>query len=306
MNCSFCGQRKGALETKDESLPFETWLAAAQAVKHSAQSAGQEPWITFWGGEPLLYPRFVELAQAIHHAGCRLDVVTNGTLIDRVAAALNDLFDIINVSFDGFGADDDAVRGEGTFARLGNNLSLLRKRRGKLVFLLTLSESNVGKLPDMLGNFSVLKPDKIVMQPLIYLSPSEIDAYRDYSRNIFDCDYPGLQSYCADDKTAYETELQRQLERIDFDAYDFELCFTSHTRNKPYPPCAMANERVHIRYDGEVGFCTDFFGYSGGNIKTDALENIFVNERSKAFRRAVNENKLAICEHCPWRRHKGL
>lgn len=303
LNCVFCGQRKGALDAKNENLPFAGWLHAAHAVKNSAQEAGREPRITLWGGEPLLYPHFSKLAQAIHRIGCRQEVVSNGTLIDYAATALNEFFDTVYVSFDGFGADDDAIRGEGTFARVTDNLALLRERRGKLVFLLTLSEINVRHLPNMLENFSGLQPDGIIIQPLIYLSQAEIDAYREYSRSFFGCDYPGLQSYCAGNQEAYEAELQKQIESIDFDAYNYEVCFTPHTHNKPCPPCAMVNERVHISCDGEVGFCTDFFGYSAGNILNDPLEKIFSNRRSEKFRKAVNESKLTICEHCPWRSH---
>jgi len=301
LNCSFCGQRKGALGTGNKDLPFEMWLDAARAVKKSAQLAEKEAWITLWGGEPLLYPEFNHLAKEIHHLGCHLEVVSNGTLIDRAVSTLNELFDIINVSFDGFGATDDAIRGKGTFERVKNNLPLLRERRGKLVLLLTLCESNVHQLRSMLESFSTLKPDKIVLQPLIYLSQTEINAYQKYSERVFGSSYSGLQKYYDKDKTTYEIELRKQLEGIDFDAYDFELCFTPHTQGKPHPPCVMVNERAHIKYDGEVGFCTDFFGYSAGNIRDDSLENIFVNRRSEKFRKAVNENKLMICEHCPWR-----
>ena len=305
LNCEFCGQRKGVLSANDKALSMEKWLELAKTIKYSASNTGQEATICLWGGEPLLYPQFNKLSEAISRIGCRLEIISNGTLINQSAMLLNNLFTAIYVSFSGFGAGDDLARGAGTFERVSNNISLLRSRQGKLIFLFTITERNVKNLPSILQNFSLLKPDKFILQPLIYLSQSEIDEYRAYSKKHFACDYTGLQNYHAEDKTQYETLLRKELENIDFKAYDFELCFTPHAHNEAYPPCTMVNERVHIKYNGEVAFCTDFFGYSAGNVQDESLENIITSQKSQTFRKAIQNNKLSICKHCSWRCYKN-
>ena len=56
--CSFCGQNKGMLGTGREELPVGFWLRCAEETEPDAP-------VTFWGGEPLLYPGFEELAERL-------------------------------------------------------------------------------------------------------------------------------------------------------------------------------------------------------------------------------------------------
>ena len=58
---------------------------------------------------------------------------------------------------------------------------------------------------------------------------------------------------------------------------------------------------MHIRHDGEVGFCTDYFGFSAGNVREQSLAAIFSGDRAERFRAAVRAHALPICRHCPWR-----
>ena len=85
--------------------------------------------------------------------------------------------------------------------------------------------------------------------------------------------------------------------------------FTGHVYprlNDEAPPCEAPFCRVHIRHDGAVGFCTDYFGFSAGNITERPLEEIFRGERAELFRAAVRENALPTCRHCPWRLQHGF
>ena len=66
------------------------------------------------GGEPLLYPRFQDLNEAVKGRSYRAVLITNGTLMDRVDyTELN--FQEIQFSVDGLEAGHDYLRGEGAF-----------------------------------------------------------------------------------------------------------------------------------------------------------------------------------------------
>ena len=140
--CRFCGQSKGMLACEGGELPVEFWVRCAGETEPGAA-------ITFWGGEPLLYPGFEELAARLSGSGHPFDIVTNGTLIPRHAETLCRDFDRIFVSVDGPRELHDAVRGKGVFDRVKAALPLLDGRRGKLIFLTTVSDANVERMPTM-------------------------------------------------------------------------------------------------------------------------------------------------------------
>ena len=75
--CSFCGQNKGMLGTGREELPVGFWLRCAEETEPDAP-------VTFWGGEPLLYPGFEELAVDADH----WNLLHDPGSVDAIAARL--------------------------------------------------------------------------------------------------------------------------------------------------------------------------------------------------------------------------
>ena len=300
--CRFCGQSKGMLASGSAEIAFDRWLELAAELSEFAQAAKRRPEVMLWGGEPLLYPYFSELACRLHENGFMVGVVTNATLVNRHAEAFNRCIDCIYVSMDGYGVEHDAVRGAGVFERVCKNLALLRHRRGKLIFLTTVSDANVEHLAELPALLAKLGPDEIVLQQLMYLSESEISAYRSYSRKEFGCDYPELEVWHREDDRAYLTALQRELNIINDTVYPVPVRSTSHRYPKmaDVPACEAPLNRVHIRHDGAVGFCTDYFGFSAGNIHDMTLREIFFSDRAERYRMAVRQGCLPICDHCPW------
>ena len=267
LSCRFCGQTKGMLAAEERELPVERWMEAADGLERAARAAGVVPEVMLWGGEPLLYRGFTELAERLSRRGFRVGMVTNGTLIDRFAAVLCDCLDVIHISVDGMEEAHDRVRGRGVFARVRKNLELLRGRRGSLVFLTTVSDTNVDQVSELPFQLAELGPDRIILQQLMYLSPAEIRTYRDRSLRLFGCDYPELEAWRRDADSDYLARLEEELVKIRETKYPVPVEFTGHVypRLTEAPPCEAPLCRVHIRHDGAVGFCTDYFGFSAGN-----------------------------------------
>ncbi len=287
-------------------LPLPVWLRTAAELKQAAAASGRTAKIALWGGEPLLYSGFDTLAEQLYHDGFELEIVTNGTLIDHHSDTLCECLDTIHVSLDGFGAAHDAVRGAGVFERVRRNLPLLKRRRGKLVFLCTISDANVDRMAQLPHQLAELGPDEIVLQQLMYLTGPEIAAYRDFSRRIFGCDYPELEAWRRDDDRDYLTMLREGVLQVAQEHYPVPVRFTPHLYpdHAGTPACSAPEHRVHIRHDGAIGFCTDYFGFTAGNICDGSLEMIFNSPGAVAFRNAVAEEQLPICRHCPWRLQK--
>ena len=297
LHCRFCGQAKGVAAGKSGGdLPLDFWTDVAAQLK--AKSPSPSPTITLWGGEPLMYPQFDELARSLKEQGFRLGLITNGTLIDRHLEAVS-LMDDIHISVDGREELNDAVRGAGTFAKIKRNLELLRPFKGHLYCLVTVSDQNVDELAEIPNQLAELRPDAVTMGQLIYLNSKEIEDFRRYSREHFGCDCPELEGWRRDDDRDYLARLSKSVAAFERRQNGIAASFTPHTRQKAC--CHQPWKRIHVRHDGDVGFCTDFFSFSAGNLREKRLAEIFHGERAELFRQAVEAGALSTCDHCPWR-----
>ena len=212
LHCRFCGQSKGMLAAGESELPVETWLRLALEVRALADTP--EPEITLWGGEPLLYERFDELARHLHDSGFELGVITNGTLIDRHAELLNRCFKTIYISLDGDAPYHNRIRGKGVFERVAHNVSLLKNRSGRLIFLSTLADENVESAPELPLILGKLGPDLIHLQRLMYFTRAEIDEYRAWLRREFQTDDPTIEVWHREDDREYRSKLDSALAEV--------------------------------------------------------------------------------------------
>lgn len=304
--CRFCGQRKGMLASSgSDDLCTADWLRCAVELKCAAKDSGHRPEIMLWGGEPLLYPEFDLLTETLAGQGFSLGIVTNGTLLEQHADVICECLDRIFVSIDGGRADHDAMRGAGVYDRATAGLSAIRKRRGKLIFLCTVSDLNVDRMAELPDSLMELNPDEIVLQPLMYLSKQEIDDYRNFSKAVFQCDYPELTAWQREEDRDYRKRLAEGVKKLAGREFSVPVRFTPHGYSgEQVCRCQLPLHHVHIRHDGAVGFCTDYFGFSAGNVREASLTEIFRGNRANLFRQAQAAGRLSICRHCPWCRQK--
>jgi len=157
LDCGYCYQdhrRAGAMGWSVLRAAMELLLHSDTEVLHLA----------FGGGEPLLeldlMARSVEYLHARLHSGrgVRLSTSTNGTLMDRDAAAFLSRYDITTqISWDGIGEAQD-LRAPGTSSRLERGLEVLREHhssflRDRCRASITLTSSN---LPYLSSSFEFL------------------------------------------------------------------------------------------------------------------------------------------------------
>jgi hypothetical protein len=108
-------ERARGLEPRDLVRRFEHLRAEGYEV------------VSFAGGEPLVYPGLAEVAGAARSLGFRVNLVTNGVLLDRRRlAALLGSVSLVGVSIDGVPRRHDGMRGRGgAFAKVARCLPLL-------------------------------------------------------------------------------------------------------------------------------------------------------------------------------------
>jgi len=119
------------------------------------------PVILFSGGEPLLRPDLLKLAQYATDKGMRAVISTNGTLITReIAAKLKTIgLSYVGVSLDGLEKTHDRFRGtKGAFERAMEGIRNCRDAGIKVGIRFTVNKRNLADVPAM---FDLLKKEKI-------------------------------------------------------------------------------------------------------------------------------------------------
>ena len=212
LRCIFCGQQNGMFGgcLKDREIPPQKWFEIADSLR----GLSPKPEIVLWGGEPLLYEQFDELARHLHDSGFELGIITNGTLIDRHAELLNRCFKTIYISLDGDAPYHNRIRGKGVFERVAHNVSLLKNRSGRLIFLSTLADENVESAPELPLILGKLGPDLIHLQRLMYFTRAEIDEYRAWLRREFQTDDPTIEVWRREDDREYRNKLNSALAEV--------------------------------------------------------------------------------------------
>jgi Fe-coproporphyrin III synthase len=129
------------------------------------------PGLLLSGGEPLIHPRFFDLAEYARSLGLRLTLSTNGTLIDRAAAErLKQLgFAYVGISLDGMGATHDHFRGrQGAFEKAVNAFRHCKAVTQKVGLRLTLSQHNIQDLDQILDFIEAEDIDRVCFYHLVY------------------------------------------------------------------------------------------------------------------------------------------
>jgi selenobiotic family peptide radical SAM maturase len=144
-----CGQRCGHCYDRSDRPPLAT--AAGREVLDDlhafAGRRGVRGHVTFTGGDPLLHPGFWELYAHATRRQLRAAVLGNPAspgVLDRLVAIQDPLF--YQVSLEGLERTNDAVRGEGHFARTLEFLAAARARHVTTHVMLTLTRENVGEV----------------------------------------------------------------------------------------------------------------------------------------------------------------
>lgn len=272
LHCTFCGQaREKALMSRQD------WFS----VLEQAAVSLERPTVTIWGGEALLSPDFAAVSEYAAKRGFFLELITNGTLLDRFAELLRGKFQRIYVSVDGPEAVHDRFRGKGTFAKVRCNLEMIAGGRPELVMMSVLTEDTlktIGQVP-----FG-LPIDRAIFHELIYLAPEELpESAEEWHKNY---------------TPEYQMVLQSAVERFK------EQIFPIPVEFQPHPAEGICREpwrHLHVRCDGECGFCTDFTHYTVGNVRKQTLEKIFSGKAAEAFRSKVEKGECIFCRHCSWK-----
>lgn len=275
LHCRFCGQSHAE---KPGSLCLSEWCDVIGRIHDYAPDAT----LVLWGGEPLLYPGFESVVRCAAHYGFVLELITNGTRIDRHAELLKMHFQRIYLSVDGPEAVHDSIRGAGAFARIRRNLAMLADRHGELVLMSVMAPENLDTLELLPFGLPV---DRVILHELIYLTEAE-------------CAFHGAdfgRKWRGNATDTYPAQLAAGLEKLKQKTFFLPVEFQPHFHGGF---CREPYRHLHIGAEGETSFCTDFTDATLGNVRTHAIREIFEGAAAEEFRKHGNE---PCCSHCSWK-----
>jgi len=323
LQCVMCGQNgvNGTMKKKDIETEIKSMVDIDRYKKLTDEVAGKTKIFYVWGGEPLLYPNFMDLASYMAKKVV-LTVNTNGTLLAKNAKRIvEDQWGGIFISLDGFEKTNDAVRGKGTYARVMEGIAAINEQKKSqkshlpyMGIVTAISSLNYSTL-DMLA--AAMK-DKGLAWHIInlgtYTTPEIGARHREHLKDKLGIDPVYWEGFANGyNKGIDGKKFAKILERV-------------HSYNNGYPiitvpvidphrigtyysdlefpvrdECGAPWFSVDINYNGDVHFCADYPDYILGNIKNSGMMEIYNNEKAVKFRKALQDSEHGLfpaCKRC--------
>lgn len=271
------------------------------------------------GGEPLLYPRVMDLLAYIKARGMSLSLETNGVLIRKYAEALVKLkVDQLVISLDGPEEVHDHVRGvKGTFARLRESLQELEQHEDRYGHRIqrgatcTLSRYNYRGLGVMADVARSLGFDSICIVPYYYVPERQGLAYEKLMREEFACEAYSWRGFHHEESGVEADLFLAQLKEFksklgEFPSYPY-MALTDDEYREWY---SRSDTTVHqsqcnniwglldVQPDGNVNFCVDFPDYAIGNVAESTLHQLWHSDRARRFRELRANMEMPVCYRC--------
>ncbi len=275
-------------------MSLADWKKLAIDIKESYTPL---PHIMLWGGEPLVCPYFDELVIFLKEQGFTLGMITNGMLLDKHMEICKSSFKKIYVSIDGPEDIHDSIRGLGVFKKVIDNLTELSKSNVYVTVSSVLSPALLDRLDEFIGIIENSGADELLLQNYIRVSKEEADEYRKWMKDCFDIKATEIDSWISQLPYDYEARKEKAIDSIKGENFKIKVSYLPH--NNEGCVCLSANKHIHVSWNGNVLYCTDFYDFSAGNVKEQHIDKIFNNEISEAYRSNVANNPT--CRHCSWR-----
>lgn len=328
LRCKHCFQwnDEGFYHNMDESFQQdEIDLEVVKKIFSQTKEANSNLYL--WGGEPLCYGHWEELANMLQADPRWTVLCTNGILIDEKIESIKKISSClaILISVDGFESENDKVRGKGTFKKVIKNIDLLLDLKRKGIFQgeisvnCVISEAMAGKLYDFMEYFekkgvntvyfcfpwyipetAALKMDHYFMKNLneiFQLEPEKIPSWHSYTYKL----NPGVLPV-----------LMQQIEKINRRAWKIRIRFQPALETKEVENfisgdeapaqarrlCLALSTRMNVMASGEVTVCKLFPEFTIGDLRKSSLHEIWHSAAFEKCRQKIGCGLMPVCSKC--------
>lgn len=280
-----------------------------------------------WGGEPLVYSHFSELAGLLKDSERIITICTNGLLIKR---KINDLLAMgkhlnLLVSLDGLEKEHDALRGEGQFQKTLDNLRYLLALKqegtyqGEISLSCMVSNSSVNRMYEFMAWAESLGVNSVYFQYPWFINPDvahrmdnyfqtnfcwirSLDAkptWHSYTYQLTEDHLPALKhslQQLASRQWRSRIRFQPQLE--DDDEIDDFIRGTSRPAQQRHQCLAVSN-RLEVHANGDVSSCKFFPEFVIGNLHQQSVADIWQGSSFQNIRETLHRKGLMpVCSKC--------
>ena len=322
LHCLMCNQRgiKGVLngyhaaEEARKLVPLERYYRLVDEL-----AARDRPIFYMWGGEPFLYPNFMDLAEYITRQRCLLSVNTNGTFLEQNAERIvKNGWHALFVSLDGFQAVNDQIRGAGSYEKVVAGLRAINEAKRKynthlpyMGIVTTVANMNYLSLDELARAMSDYDLAWHIINLGTYTNQTIIDAQTKVMKEELGCEVkclPGFDTGFNEgiDGRKFAVILKAihdlkpgypiiTVPAIDPDAITEYYADLSKVIRKN---CVVPWSQANFDYDGDVHFCADYPDYTIGNIMDSDFYDIWNGERAVKFRQTIKASPNGLFPGC--------
>ncbi len=310
---------------KKEEQKEEIELDILQKVLQETKKA--ESRLYLWGGEPLLYSRFGELADMLWEDRREVSICTNGLLIRKHIDSLLKISYCIEflIAIEGFEQEHDALRGQGMFQKTIANIKYLVELRkqgrfeGKITIHTMINDSLIPHLFNLLVYLEEIGVDMVMVCYPWYISDmtsKKMDAY-------FDACFSWLKNYDPDKKKSWHAFKYRlstnsipllleQIHKVKERTWKIRLRYQPDLQvnelydfiegrdqiGEMHPQCLGLSTRMDIGADGAVTACKQFSEFTVGNLKNRSVAEIWSCEEYRRIRDIISKETMPVCTKC--------
>lgn len=298
MSCKHCGSR-----CNTQTRPDELTMEEIEKVAFDLGKLGVI-YVTLSGGEPLLHPRWEEIAKILKKNNVIPNMISNGWFIteDVISRALKAGISNIACSLDGLKSTHDYIRQEGAFDRVNQALEIMTKMNMPSSIITTITRMNMEMLDDIyqylvkkkvyswqiqigtpMGNLKD-RSDQVIL-------PLEIDQIIDFAHKVMKEEK--LKIHIADCIGYYSIK-------------DVEV----RKNSSPFPNatgiwsgCGAGKNSLGILSNGDIVGCTSirFPAFIEANVKEKSLVEIWNNPSAFSWNRDLTCDELVgFCGMCKY------
>jgi MoaA/NifB/PqqE/SkfB family radical SAM enzyme len=323
LRCPMCGQWGDEGSFKEFSTETLRSRLTPEEIKHLVDEvASFRPNITFFGGEPMIYKGWTDIAAYIKTKKMRCNIVTNGTFLERYAKEIVDTqLDEIILSLDGIGKVHDTMRGvEGTFARLSKGVRAINAYKHEIgaknpimnvnCTIFEINQHSLREIAEAAGEMGI---SNITFHHTLFLPRADFDRHNTYFLGRFGNESPDWAGFVREGPPQVDVEgLIRTIESMKrrppsptniffYPNYTPEEIRRYYSDEPNFTATSYKNRcvslwmTVYIFPDGSVRPYHSM-NFSPGNIKEEGFKAIWNNEKFKDYRRVIKEIKrFPVC-----------
>lgn len=280
LKCKHCFMLSG--KKLENELTLGDWMKVLTSFK---ENGGE--FVTFSGGEPLMFKKFPQIISHAHDLGLKSTVLSNGLLwSDKLIHDLASFIDEIQFSLDGVDEETNSmIRGSGHFEKVVDTIVKFANAGVKTSVATTFTYDNLNEnTQTRYKNLVDLIKEKTLGKDVFFKLSKKLLPGRDVH-------------FTAEENEKYSAIIKDIEKHVDENA-DYENFLAGHTANLVAINCGLGG--ISVSSDGNVYFCNRINEMeSFGNVTEKPMS--FFMEKGKEIHLATSVENVIPCKDCELR-----